>query len=117
MTLDNAIVRTKEISENQSICKDCREIFKQLATWLEELKQYKDKECKMNAREMFKLLGYEYSKERDNNEIIKYCKGETSIFFWIRDREFCAFESGELKCITVDEFKAIQQQMIELGWI
>lgn len=71
----------------------------------------------MTARKMFKSLGYEYSKERDNNEIIEYCKGETSIFFWIRDREFCAFEYGELKNITVDEFKAIQQQMRELRWI
>lgn len=72
---------------------------------------------KIKAKEMFKSLGYEYSKERDNNEIIEYCKGETSIFFWIRDREFYAFESGELKCITVDEFKAIQQQLKELRWI
>lgn len=71
----------------------------------------------MTAREMLKSLGYEYSKERDNNEIIEYCKGETSIFFWIRAREFCAFELGELKCITVDEFKAIQKQMEELGWL
>lgn len=71
----------------------------------------------MNAREMFKRLGYEYSKERDNNEIIEYCKGETSIFFWIGAREFCAFEYGELKSITVDEFKAIQQQLKELGWL
>lgn len=48
MTLDEAIIHAKELSEDQSICKDCREEHKQLATWLEELKQYKDKECKMN---------------------------------------------------------------------
>lgn len=117
MTLDAAIIHAKELSESQLVCKDCREGYKQFAEWLEELKRTKDKECETSAREMFKSLGYEYSKERDNNEIIEYCKGEKSIFFWIRDREFCAFECGELKCITVDEFYAIQQQMKELGWL
>lgn len=73
---------------------------------------------KTKAKEMFKRLGYECSKERDNNEIIEYCKGDSkSIFFWIRAREFCAFEYDELSCITVDEFKAIQKQMEELGWL
>lgn len=42
MTLDEAIVHAKELSEDQSVCKDCREEHKQLATWLEELKQYKE---------------------------------------------------------------------------
>lgn len=70
----------------------------------------------MNAIKMFKSLGYEYSKERNKNQIIEYCKGDISIFFWIGSREFCALESGDIKCITVDEFKAIQQQMEELGW-
>lgn len=117
MTLDAAIIHAKELSESQLVCKDCREEHKQLAEWLEELKRNKDKECETSAREMFKSLGYEYSKERDNNEIIEYCKGEKSIFFWISACEFCAFECGELKCITVDEFYAIQQQMKELGWL
>lgn len=72
----------------------------------------------MNARQMFKSLGYEYSKERNNNETIEYRKGDsTSICFWIRDREFCVFEYGGLKIITIDEFKAIQQQLKEWGWI
>lgn len=79
--LDEAIVHAKELSESQLVCVDCREEHKQLAEWLEELKRYKDKECETSAREMFKSLGYEYSKERDNNEIIEYCKGEISIFF------------------------------------
>lgn len=42
MTLDEAIIHAKELAENQSICKDCREDFKQLAAWLEELKQYRE---------------------------------------------------------------------------
>lgn len=43
MTLDEAIIHAKELSENQSVCKDCREEHKQLAAWLDELKQYKEK--------------------------------------------------------------------------
>lgn len=42
MTLDEAIIHAKELAENQSICKDCREEHKQLAAWLEELKQYRE---------------------------------------------------------------------------
>ncbi|WP_317413640.1 hypothetical protein [Holdemanella porci] len=42
MTLDEAIIHAKELAENQSICKDCREEHKQLAAWSEELKQYKE---------------------------------------------------------------------------
>lgn len=36
MTLDDAIIRAKELSESQSVCEDCREEHKQLAEWLEE---------------------------------------------------------------------------------
>lgn len=74
----------------------------------------------MNAIEMFKSLGYEYSKERDSNKIIEYYNrdNDSIILFWIEEREFIASEYGdEPKDITVDEFKAIQQQMKELGWI
>lgn len=42
MTLDELIVRAKEASENQCMGDLCRENFKQLAEWLEELKQYKE---------------------------------------------------------------------------
>lgn len=41
MNLDEAIIHAKELSESQSVCEDCREEHKQLATWLEELKQYR----------------------------------------------------------------------------
>lgn len=41
MTLDEAIAHAKELSENKSVCKDCREEHKQLAKWLEELRDYK----------------------------------------------------------------------------
>jgi hypothetical protein len=42
MTLDEAIVHAKELSESQSVCEDCREEHKQLAEWLEELNEYKN---------------------------------------------------------------------------
>lgn len=73
----------------------------------------------MTAREMFESLGYKYSKDHDDNEMIEYYKFDgTTIDFWIREREFIALEYGEdPKSITVDEFKAIQQQLKELGWL
>lgn len=42
MNLDEAIARTKEASKNQCMSDLCRENFKQLAAWLEELKQYRE---------------------------------------------------------------------------
>ena len=42
MTLDEAIAIAKESSENQYMGDRGRENFKQLAAWLEELKQYKE---------------------------------------------------------------------------
>lgn len=42
MTLDEAIDHSKELSEDQSVCEDCREEHKQLAEWLEELNEYKN---------------------------------------------------------------------------
>ncbi len=41
MTLDDAIIRAKELSESKLVCNDCREGYKQLAEWLEELNEYK----------------------------------------------------------------------------
>lgn len=42
MTLEELIARAKEASKNQCMCDLCRENFKQLAEWLEELKQYRE---------------------------------------------------------------------------
>lgn len=72
----------------------------------------------MTAREMFKSLGYELSKYYDRNKIIQYYnEQEVQFSFWIEEQELIASEYGEPKSITIDEFKAIQQQMKELGWI
>lgn len=42
MTIDGLIARAKEASKNQCMSDLCRENFKQLAEWLEELKQYRE---------------------------------------------------------------------------
>ena len=68
----------------------------------------------MTAREMFEALGYECSKCNDRNRIIRYYNEQKDEFvFWIKQQEFSSSEF----VITVDEFKAIQKQMEELGWI
>lgn len=68
----------------------------------------------MNAKEMFESLGYKY---RKSDIIIEYSCFDDCIAFWINSREFYASYCNEPKDICVDEFKAIQQQMKELGWI
>ncbi len=68
----------------------------------------------MTAKEMFKELGYECSKYYDRNILIQYDdEEENEIVFWIKEQEFSASNFS----LTVDEFKAIQKQMEELGWI
>lgn len=69
----------------------------------------------MTAREMFGALGYECSK---SDIKIEYSCGVENIVFWVNEHEFFAKDYGcDTKCINVNEFKAIQQQMKELGWI
>lgn len=43
MTLDEAIIHAKEISENQYACEECQEEHRQLSDWLEELKTLREK--------------------------------------------------------------------------
>lgn len=66
------------------------------------------------AKEMFESLGYEC---RKSDTKIEYLWGIEYIIFWVNDHEVLAGEFGDSKNITVNEFKAIQQQMKELGWI
>lgn len=58
---------------------------------------------------MFGALGYECSK---SDTKIEYSWGVENIIFWVNEHDFYT-----TKCINVDEFKAIKQQMKELGWI
>lgn len=70
----------------------------------------------MKAKEMFKKLGYRY-RELDD-DVFQYTLGTSIVIrFWREEREFCAVEYFGPKSISIDEFKAIQQQLKELGWI
>lgn len=48
MTIDELIAHAKEASKNQCMSDLCRENFKQLAEWLEELKQYREQYKEQN---------------------------------------------------------------------
>lgn len=48
MNLDETIAKAKKASENQCMNDRCRENFKQLAAWLEELKQYREQYKEQN---------------------------------------------------------------------
>lgn len=64
MTLDELIARAKEASENQCMGDLCRENFKQLAEWLEELKQY---------REQYKEQNQESNLDHYRDEVLENC--------------------------------------------
>lgn len=77
----------------------------------------------MNAREMFEKLGY--SLKVDNNNLIEYSKkdcGHIAFDFDIETKRFYSryFFSSSIQStphsITLDEFKAVQKKMEELGW-
>lgn len=48
MTIDELIARARKASENQCMSDLCKEDFKQLAEWLEELKQYREQYKEQN---------------------------------------------------------------------
>lgn len=64
MTIDELIARAKEASKNQCMSDLCRENFKQLAEWLEELKQY---------REQYKEQNQETNLDHYKHEILENC--------------------------------------------
>lgn len=124
MTLDEAIVHAKELSDNQSVCKECREEHKQLAAWLEELKQYKEEnQPEKTAEEMFTQLGF-----RKCDGV--YREGETLLYEKTicdgRDVLYVRFLHGMVRVTELANYvynidgklmKAIYKQMEELGWL
>lgn len=71
----------------------------------------------MNAREMFEKLGYGY-RELDDDDVFQYSRANSIVIrFYKKEREFCSVEFFGPKNINMDEFKAIQQQLKELGWL
>lgn len=121
MTLDEAIAHAKELSESQSVCEDCREEHKQLAEWLEELKQYKEEnQPEKTAEEMFYDLGYDCIK---SDLSIRYmanyemAEDHKDIRFSLTRQQFYAQCDFDPKDVNMREFKAIQKQIKELGWL
>lgn len=124
MTLDDAIIHAKELSDNQSVCKECREEHKQLAAWLEELKQYKEEnQPEKTAEEMFTQLGF-----RKCDGV--YREGETLLYEKTicdgRDVLYVRFLHGMVRVTELANYvynidgklmKAIYKQMEELGWL
>lgn len=84
------------------------------------LKIHKGKRFKMTAKEMFEALGYEFI---ESKELIQYlidggADGDyMAIEFWLNEHTFSAQYNYEPKEVTMSEYKAIQQQIKELGWI
>lgn len=70
MTLDEAIAIAKESSENQYMDDRGREEHKQLAAWLEELKQYKL--ASPHKKPAYKLTKFEKDLLQSCSNIYKY---------------------------------------------
>lgn len=74
----------------------------------------------MTAREMFEALGYEYYETEYSILYIANCdmdEDHISIGFGLLSHTFYAKHNCDPYDITIDEFKAIQQQLKELGWL
>lgn len=69
----------------------------------------------MKAEDMFKALGYECRKSENAIQYLSECGKEITFIFelhrFYKQRNFISLN------IDIDEFKAIHQQMKELGWL
>lgn len=95
MTIDELIARAKEASENQCMSDLCRENFKQLAEWLEELKQY---------REQYKEQNQETNLDHFKHEILEACmrdlavvKGKPKLCYKTNCND-CDFKINQMDC-------------------
>lgn len=74
----------------------------------------------MKVQEEFKKLGYELT---ETEYSLRYVKSGTTeyddcvIEFWKDEKSFSAIEHYDSKLITMEENKAIQMQLKELGWM
>ena len=80
---------------------------------------YSMRRNKMTAREMFESLGYTLI--RSDNCFISYEKNEinalTRFVFVMKDKKFYSEYNAVAHDITMDELKAVNKQVEELGWI
>lgn len=69
----------------------------------------------MKAQQMFEALGYECRKSENAIQYLSECGNEITFIFelhrFYKQRNFISLN------IDIDEFKAIHQQMKELGWL
>jgi hypothetical protein len=69
----------------------------------------------MSAKEMFEELGYEGCIDTILEQLV-FENGSNYIAFWLDNKTFfkqCGYEPGD---ITLQELKAINKQIEELGW-
>ena len=80
----------------------------------------------MSAKEMFKKLGYE--EEEVGQEFIRYVIEEDKVYpnyypswkviqFTLDEKTFYACDTGNEMEVDMQTFKAIHQQLKELGWL
>lgn len=128
MNLDEAIAHAKKVSEKQNVCDKCREAHKQLAAWLEELKQYKEEnqpektviEKEKPQREEIKLFSIEVvltpdaedSMQMETN--IKEHKAEVQAFLELMDVNPEEYRSI-LKSAARAMLKDFMQQVVNLS--
>lgn len=128
MNLDEAIAHAKKVSEKQNVCDKCREAHKQLAAWLEELKQYKEEnqpektviEKEKPQREEIKLFSIEVvltpdaedSMQMETN--IKGHKAEVQAFLELMDVNPEEYRSI-LKSAARAMLKDFMQQVVNLS--
>ena len=120
-TLDEVIIDIKKISEDQRATEKCREDHKQLAEWLEELKEYKNKKCKMSNEEIDEDI------DEDMLEELGYKKAEYDDLYLKKDNpwEWIDFRTKGVtistqnglgyKYLSSEIIEAIYEQMKELG--
>ena len=73
----------------------------------------------MSAKEMFKKLGYKRKRKGYDRNYMAYCKDnlEIKIIFDLEEKTFLKkYRYGSMS-IKLDELKAINKQIEELGWL
>ena len=83
------------------VCEEC-----------EEKRKLKD----IDADKMFEELGYK-RKLHKSYDAIRYHSTNGTITFWVKDKEISKNMYSEAGYITMQELKAINKKIEELGWI
>lgn len=95
MTIDELIARAKEASENQCMSDLCRENFKQLAEWLEELKQYREQYKEQNQETNLDHFRHEILEDYAQN--LAVVKGRPTLCYKTNCND-CDFKINQIGC-------------------